>query len=148
MAQVMLHVRHRALGASANALLARPSEDDINAGEDGREPRPRNLSNTPLEDLSVERDYLGNVGNGWLGEAGIARREKNIARGLAPLDLRSEGHADNGSKRAAVQSVALNNEDGSTKTWSRANWVSEVCPPNFTLPDHHSELCRTLRAAR
>ena len=101
-----------------------------------------------MEDLSVEGDNLGNVGNGWLSEAGLARREKNIAGGLGPLDLRSEGHADNGGKGAAIQSIALNDEDGATKPRSRANWVAKVSPPDFTLADHHSELWRTLRAAR
>jgi hypothetical protein len=129
-------------------LLAGPSEDDINPGQNGSESHPRNLSNPSLEDLSIERDNLGNVGNGRLSEAGLAWREKNIARSLGPLDLRSEGHADNRGKGAAIQSIALNDEDGSTKSRSRANWVTKVSPPNFTLPDHHSELWRTLRAAR
>jgi hypothetical protein len=74
--------------------LARPSENDIDPGKNGRESRARNFSNTPLENLSVERDDLGNVGNGRLCEACIARREENVSRGLGPLHLRSERHTD------------------------------------------------------
>ena len=128
--------------------LTRPSEDDIDAGENGRESRPGNLSNAPLENLSVERNDLRNVGNGGLREAGIARREENVSGCLGPLDLRSEGHTDHGRKRAPVQGVALNDENRSAKARSRANGLAEVRPPNFPLSNHHSELSRTLRAAR
>ena len=128
--------------------LARPSEDDIDPGKNGRESRARNFSNTPLKNLSVERDDLGNVGNGRLCEACLARREENVSGGLGPLDLRSEGHTDHGCKRASVQSVALNDQNRSAKTRPRANGLTEVRPPNFPLSDHHSELSRTLRAAR
>jgi hypothetical protein len=131
-----------------NALLARPSENDINAGENRRKARPRNLTNALLKDLPVERDYLRYVCNGWLGEAGVARRQENIAGGLGPLDLRSEGHTDNGSKRATIQRVTLNDENGSTKARSRPNRITEISPPNFTLSNHHSEPRRSLRAAR
>jgi hypothetical protein len=55
------------------AEVAKPAEDDIDPGKNGRESRARNFSNTPLENLSVERDDLGNVSNGWLCEACIAR---------------------------------------------------------------------------
>jgi len=55
--------------------LARPSEDDIDPGKNCRESRARNFSHAPLENLSVERNDLGNVGNGRLCEAGIARRK-------------------------------------------------------------------------
>ena len=101
-----------------------------------------------MENLSVERDDLGNVGNGRLCEACIARREENVSRGLGPLDLRSERHTDHGCKRASVQSVALNDQNRSPKTRPRANGLTEVRPPNFPLSDHYSELSRTLRAAR
>jgi len=55
--------------------LARPSEDDIDPGKNCRESRARNFSNALLENLSVERNDLGNVGNGRLCKAGIARRK-------------------------------------------------------------------------
>lgn len=128
--------------------LARPSEDDIDAGKNGCESGTRNFSNTPLENLSVERDDLGNVCNGRLCEACIARREENVSGGLGPLDLRSERYTDHGCERASVQGVTLNDENWSAKARPRANGLTEVRPPNFTLPDHHSELWRTLRAAR
>jgi len=51
-------------------------------------------------------------------------------------------------KRASVQGVALNDENWSAKPRPRANGLTEVRPPNFSLSDHHSELWRTLRAAR
>lgn len=133
---------------SFNALLASPSQDHIDTGENRRKSRPRDFPNTLLEDLSVKRDDLGNVGNGRFGEAGIARGEQDVARGLAPLELRREGHTDNSSERAAVQSVALHDEDRATKPWARTDRITQSSPPNLTLTDHHSELWRTLRAAR
>lgn len=65
------------------AELARPSEYDIDAGKNGRESGARNLSNAPLEDLSIEGDDLRNVGNGGLGEAGIARRESERTKRIS-----------------------------------------------------------------
>jgi len=112
--------RHRGdeLGAivRGKARLAGPSEDDIDPGKNGRESRARNFSNKPLQNLSVERDDLGNVGNGRLCEARIAGRETNVSRGLGPLDLRSERHTDHGCRGASVQSVALNDQNRSART--------------------------------
>ena len=128
--------------------LARPSEDDIDPGKDGRESRARDFSNAPLKNLSVERDDLGNVGYGRLCEAGVSRGEEHVSRRLGPLDLRSERHTDHGCEGASVQGVALNDEHRSANTRPRAHGVTEGRPPNFPLSDHHSELWRTLRAAR
>ena len=128
--------------------LARPSEDDIDPGKNGRESRARNLSNAPLENASVERNDLRNVSNGRLCEAGIARREEHVPGCLGPLDLRSERHTHHGRKRTSVQCIALNDENRSAKARPAANGLAEVRPPNFPLSNHHSELSRTLRAAR
>lgn len=51
--------------------LVRPSEDNIDAGKNGRESRPRNLSDAPLENLPVE----GDVPTIWetLATDGLAR---------------------------------------------------------------------------
>ena len=73
---------------------------------------------------------------------------QDISGGTGPFHLRREGNADDCDKRAAIQSVTLNNKDWSTKPRPRSDRIAEVRPPNLALANHHSEFSRTLRAAR
>ncbi len=130
-------------------MLARHTpENDIDAREHRCQACPWDLSNAALKDLPIKRNDLGDVGNRRLGEAGLSRGEKDVASGVRPLDLGSKWDTDDGGQGAAVQSVTLDDENWSAKPRARSDGLAEVGPPDLTLTDHHSELARTLRAAR
>ena len=96
--------------------LARHSpEHDVDTGKNGCETRPGNSADATPKDPSIQCDDLRNVGDRGLSKFRLARREQDVPRGSRPLELRRERHADNGSQSAAVERVALNNQNGSAK---------------------------------
>lgn len=106
------------------------------------------FSNAVGQDALIQRDDKGDVGNGVLGQSGFPLRKQHIPRRVGPFQVAGEWHADYCADAAAIDRVALNDDDGSPVSRFRSRGLFEIRPPHLRLFDYHSTRRMTRRAAR
>lgn len=101
------------------------------------------------EKRTIDRDDLRHVGDRVLRQACRPARKKHVAWCASPDGVARQRHAYDGGNAAAIQRIALGDDDGSTKAWPRASGLRHVCPPDLPLCNlYHSTLANIRRAAR
>jgi hypothetical protein len=96
--------------------LQSSAHDNVNAGEQQFHLCGGQLSDALSENCFVERNDLRHVRHRILGQISRSCTEPYIARRVRPFQITRQWHADHGSDSTAVQSVALDYDDGPPKS--------------------------------
>ena len=107
---------------------------DLDHQPRGKPPR------TFREVVFVKRHDLSHVGDGVLRESCDLGRQKDVARGVEQLGIRTQNQPENRPQSTPVECVGLNNEDGTGESGLRPSRLLEVGPPHVTPFDYHSLL--------
>ncbi len=99
------------------------------------------------EERLVERNNLGHVRNGILGEARCTRLQQHIAWSVRPFEIARQRYADNDRDAAPVQCIPLHDYDRPAKTRFGSDGWRNIGPPYLALRNHHSMFSRTRRPA-
>ena len=106
----------------------------------------RQLSDAFGKYVLVEAHDLRNVCYRILGQTGVTGRQSNVSRSRGPFQVACQRDADDRRNSAAIQRIALHNDDRPTEAWARTE-LTHVGPPSFALGDHQSLRCNVLRPA-
>ncbi len=124
------------------------AEDGIDTGKDEFQSTAWDLANAICEDLLVERDGKRDIRHGILRQARFGFGQQDVPRGVRPLEIARQGHAKYRGNAAAINGVALNDEDRPSISGLGPGGLFEVRPPDLGLFDYHSTRRRACRAAR
>jgi hypothetical protein len=123
-------------------------EERVYAREDQLQSATWDLANAIGEDLFVQRDDEGNIGDGILRESRFCLGYQHISWGISPFQVAGEGYADCCTDAASIDCVALDHDDRPSVSRFGPGGLFQVSPPDFSLFDYHSTRRRTRRAAR
>jgi hypothetical protein len=87
----------------------------------------------------VDRHDLRDIGDRILWQSGGGRVEQNITWGLCQLEIAGERHTNGRREATAVKSIALDDDDGTSKSRTRTDGLRKIGPAHVTLTDYHSE---------
>lgn len=128
-------------------LIPSPSQDHVDPGQDKLEFAPRNLAD-PLVQLNlVERHDARRIGDRIPIQPARRRSQQHVARRVGPFEIAGQRHAHHRRDSALVESVALNDQNGSTIARRGADRFAQVGPPHLPLVDYHSTRSSARRAA-
>ena len=120
---------------------------DVDSRENQLQFRLGQLSNVFPQEGFVQRDDLGDVGDGLLRQPGEPGRQTYISGGVGPFHVAGQRDADNGGNSAAVQRIALHDHNRPSEARPRTGRLREIGPPDIALGDHHSLRSKTRCAA-
>jgi hypothetical protein len=95
----------------------------------------------------VNRDDLGDVGDGILRQARGARPKENVSWGFCEAEVAGKRNDNHGCDSTSVESVPLNDENRPSKPRTGPDRIGQIRPANIALSDYHSVETSTLRAA-
>ena len=99
--------------------------------------RPSNAADLLREELAIDGDHLGDVGDRVLGEPRRPGRHQDVPRRLDQADVRRQRDGDHGLQPAAVERIGLDNKDGAAKSRLRSGRLPELGPPDIAALDYH-----------
>ena len=105
------------------------------------------MSGAVGEKRFVDRDDLGDVGDGILRQARSARPKENVPWGFCEAELAGKRNDNDSRDSTSVESVPLNDENRPSKPRTGLDRIGQIRPANIALRDYHSVETSTLRAA-
>jgi len=99
------------------------------------------------EHHSVNRRKLRDVCHRILRKSGFRCADENVAGGVQKLQIRREDQGNGGVDATSIESVRLNDNDGSAVARLSPNWFAQVRPPYFASLYYHSARCAVRRCA-
>ena len=132
---------------SGRACDSLSTENDVEAGEQQVNLRPRDPACTKIEQRAIEGDDLGHVRDRVSRQTRHSGRQQYVARRIRPPQIACERYADHRGQPASIQGVSLNDDHRPAKPGPRAGGWRQLGPADVTLGDHHSTRSSTRRAA-
>jgi len=119
------------------------TENDFDACQDEIDLRPGQPADPLGEHGPIEGDDLGHVRDRVSRQTSGPRRQGRVSGCVGPGHVRRQWHAHHRPNRAAVERIALDDDDRPSKPGLGAGWRGQVRPPDFALGSHHSVDFRT-----
>ena len=123
------------------------AKDDVDTGQQQFQLGLRELSDLICEETPVDSHDLRHIGDGVFRQPCDACRETSIAWRFGPVKIACQWDTNHGADLASIEIIALNDNDRPAEAGSGSSWRSKISPPDFSLPDHHSDRSKTLRLA-
>ena len=128
-------------------LESASAKDDVDTGQQQFQFGLRKLSDSICEEIPVDSHDLRHICDGVFRQPCDACREANVPWRFGPVKIACQWDTIHGADLAAIEIIALNDNDWSAEAGFGSSWRSKISPPDFPLPDHHSDRSKTLRLA-
>ena len=134
--------------SAATCRSRRQPEHQFQSTLDILQKRPAHASHRFAQEIAVDGEYLRHVGDRVSRQSAGFGWNQDIARGLNETHVRRQHNDDRGAQAAAVEGVALNDQNRTTIARSRTARRFELGPPDLSTLDYHVSRPRDRRCAR
>src|SRR5438876_3555004 len=96
------------------------AEDDVDTGQHQRQVAYSDLADEFVEQAAIDGDNLRHIGYRVVRQASVASREKDVARSVGQAQAARQRHDHNSGDTAAVERVALHDQNRTAEPRCRA----------------------------
>ena len=119
------------------------ADDHVNSRQDKLELTSRNFPHSLNKLAFIQCHDKRYVRNRVFRQPGRRCGQQHIPGRSLPFEITGQRYADDCADPTGIQRVTLHDHHGTSVARRGANWLAEISPPGFTLPDYHSVFFKT-----